>query len=239
MSRRRRSSYSQSKLAKRHQSQFINVSQRPRALIIDPQCERCHGWGKVMLRHRLALKECPRCRGSGKDPEGDKWFDNQDRVRTISGSKYRGDYEPIKNNTFIRKVPRTLQVGAPIDTFKVQAVRTASGLELQVIERITETPASSAVRYTEDHLPRRFVVDEIQRLRQSDKRTIIEKMDKYIYPNPYYKQLKLFFAGDTYCFVEEFEGWARRSMVYTGREHALKMMRDGLIGWRETIEPSE
>ena len=81
MSKRKRR-VSRKTLGRRYQSDFINVSQRPRALIIDPICSRCRGrpWLQPKCRH---------CRGTGKDPEGDKWFDNHDRVKSTIGPKHQ------------------------------------------------------------------------------------------------------------------------------------------------------
>lgn len=243
---------SRSKLGRRYQSDFINVSQRPRALIIDPICDRCRG---KKLRHG---QMCRRCLGTGKDPEGDKWFDNHDRVKTTYGPK--NDQTPLGESTFVErvydpkmhKITKRAETDNP-DTKSVVIYREYRGgfkpTERDIPPTIgigtaivnnqgrLETAATSAINYTYDHLPKLDVADKIERIRSSLRLTVVERMDKFIsIRRDASSHLKLFFAGDKYCFREEFVGWSRRSMVYTGAEFTMNIAkRPSTIVWEETV----
>ncbi len=242
MSKRKRG-INKSKLGRRYQSDFVNVTQKPRALIIDPRCARCRGTGKI----RTYLT-CPKCLGTGKDPEGDKWFDNHDRVKTTFGPKQ--NQSPLPESTFVKREWRDLSngrkegghwVNVPVEreippTRKIghTMVHVEVG-EDNVVKATFETAASNAVQYTYDHLPRLKVVEKLEKLISSERRTIVERMDKYITISRSSSQhLKLFFAGDKYCYVEEFQTYARRSLVYTGRDYALARIKR--IDWVEFLK---
>lgn len=259
MSKRRRG-VSKSKLGRRYQSDFINVTQRPRSLIIDPVCDRCHGRKWV----RKPWIPCKRCRGSGKDPEGDKWFDNHDRVKTTTGPSHNQSHRHVSTyvmRTFDKRMHRVIiREGRDKYSFvdpKYKDPAMESCMKAREIikyypgYRATErpipktrgigspminekgeweTPASSAVNYTYDHLPRLKAIEKIEILTSSTRLTIIERMDKFTTIRRDAKSwLKLFYVGDKYCFVEEFENYARRSLVYTGREYALNRFRSGRL----------
>lgn len=213
MSRRKRNV---KRLNKSYQSDYINVTRKPRSLIIDPRCGRCRGTGKTKK-----WPVCPHCRGSGVDPEGDKWFDNHDRVKTTFGPK--DDQIPISDNTFMKPIPPTLKIGATV--FDNEKGR-------------FETAASSAVNYAYATLPRLKVVEKIEKLTSSLRLTIIERADKFVtIARDSKRHLKMFFVGDKYFFVEEFETYARRSMVYTGTDYALaKAKRPLSIDWVEVLK---
>lgn len=261
MSKRKRRGVSKSKLGRRYQSDFINVSQRPRSLIIDPICETCKGRGWIKYEWRI----CRRCRGSKKDPEGDKWFDNHDRVKTTEGPKNNQSHKYVSTyvmRTFDKRMHRIIRLER-VDKYssddpvmesilkKKEIVEYYPGYK--AVERPIpktraigspmlnskgewETPASSSIDYTRNHLPRQKVVDKIEQLNASTRLTIIERMDKFTTVRRDAKSwLKMFFVGDKYCFVEEFETYSRRSMVYTGKEYAIAKLYKGTIDWVEFL----
>ncbi len=248
MGRRKRSTYNRSKLGKRYQSDWINVTQRPRSLIIDPICDMCRGLKKLKNGH-----PCPRCRGTGEDPEGDKWFDNQDRVRSTYGPKQ--DRTPLTESTWTtrkvvhefvetpfgwkvekrsviipRPIPKTVGVGATIVHIDVDK-------ETGEVSARFDMPAKSAVDYTNNNLPIREVVKSIEQIKSTERLTLIERLDKWVYPNQFNKKIRMFFGGDKYCFVEDHGTHEVRSLVYTGREYALEIMRRGKIRWMEVLKP--
>lgn len=261
MSRRKRSSASRSKLSKSLQSDFIKVTQRPRSLILDPICGRCRGRMPKMW-------DCLRCRGTGKDPEGDKWFDNQDRVRTTYGPK--NGKLPLGNSTYTRYVwdpdlqmrvvrfserrknrgtDNLLDRGTMPNRFQIQkgGYRVANrhipptigiGAPIENLDGSVEGPSHSAVVYTKNNLPRLFVVQKIEQLNAADRLTIVDKMDTfYVVRHGDESRLKVMFAGNKYCFVEEFQTYARRSMIYTGKEIVDRLSKnEKQIVWKDVLK---
>lgn len=188
MSKRKRN-VSRKTLGRRYQSDFINVSMRPRALIIDPICDRCRGRMPKVLN-------CGRCKGTGKDPEGDKWFDNQDRVKSTIGPKHQKGipvystwvtkrwnpemyrkfqavvrYEerrtlPDIMETVLEGFQKRLEVefkGGWESVARRIPPTVGIGAVIETNDGHLELAATSAVKYTWDNLPRRKAMENSER----------------------------------------------------------------------------
>jgi hypothetical protein len=188
-------------------SDYINVTQRPRNLII-----------------------------SDKDPEGDKWFDNNARVKTVIGPK--SDKEPLTENTFVEK-----------KKVKVREIETRYGktfyvdrIRLKPVEReIPETKGRLLHSYFDkeknaivhaDATPK-MEVQQLERLWASKLGAGhgIDRFNFMVHSEFRGRVLKLGFSGELWVWLEETPTQMRRSAFYGGRVKAERALRENRVYW--------
>lgn len=174
----------------RYASDYINVTQRPRHLVYDPEAM-----------------------------EGDKWFDNASRVRTVVGPK--NNKEPKFNNTFMQPIPPT----------KGRLHHSHFDAAKQAYVEAEPTPrmeVQAILRKWESKDGRLHGIDEFLRQKYAEYR------DRVMW---------LCFQGEFYCWLEETKTQLRMSCLYRGRQRALSALKDDdkhvtwMIPWTDKGTP--
>ena len=174
---------------KRYTSDYINTTQRPQVLMFK--------------------------KGEDNSQGGDRWFDNHGRVRTAVGPKHQR--EPIKNNTFMQKVPATkgrlhhsIEEQDEKGTYLVEAAQTP--LEAMAVRRVWAS-----------------------KLRAGHG---IAEFNFMFYSEGQVRLLELGFTGPKWLWRQTNKGLGqvRVSEIYGSRERAVLALQEDRIFWDDWVD---
>lgn len=220
---------------KRYASDYINVSQRPRHLLLDRKDSEGDHW--INFKGRVASVKGP---PDGKepifgntytqDPEWNKAYFNQ------------GEEEEVAE--FMRGYP---QGRTTLKTYKDKR-KNKYEVRYPVYRRVGGPKASSkAVAKVEKELPRNIAQEKSKKRRELSLKSLWTSFTKQgvneFFFNTMFdtgtRSMRMYFSGNQYFFVERTGNIAKRSVVYSGREQALFYFNSNAINWIETIDVVE
>lgn len=219
---------------KRFASDYINVSQRPRALIMDSTdsegtyprrdwyCQSCGTLNFKKGPWAQGPAKCIKCGEYWKGVSRDHWLNYHGRSRSVVGPP--NDKTLIRNNTWTKEIPET--IGRVHHSYYAEdgSIIHAEETPKEIIKSNLRKSGS-----TIDRLRRQWV--------STDGRGHgIDDFYPIVLSNKEGEKLKLFFSGTKFCFVEEHHGVCKISIIYRGKDRAMKAWWDGRVIWVETFK---